>query len=75
MRSSEINGKKTANFYFMTSARVRSFSGQYFFSACRLNKEIHSVNLRVQPECRKIMTRKFQNGHLLLTVGCSFGNL
>ena len=39
------------------SVQIRSFSGSYF-PVFRLNMEIHSVNLRIQSEYRKIRTCK-----------------
>ena len=39
------------------SVPIRSFSGPYFPAFGR-NKEIYSLNLRIQPKCEKIRTRK-----------------
>ena len=40
--------------------RIRNFPGLYF-PAVGLNREIYSVNLRIQSECGKIPTRKTQD--------------
>ena len=45
---------------YVKSVRIWSFSGPYF-PLFGLNKEIYGVNIRIQSECGKILTRKTAN--------------
>ena len=47
-------------FHYVKSVRIRTFSGSYF-PPFGLNTERYGVPLRIQPECRKIRTRKTPN--------------
>ena len=47
-------------FYWLTSVRIRSYSGPYF-PAFGLNTERYRVSLRIQPKCGKMLTRMTPN--------------
>ena len=65
-----LNASLSLGGYHLKSVCIRSFSGPYF-PAFGLNTEIYSVNLRIQPECRKTLTRKTLNTDTFHAMGYS----
>ena len=69
-KDTESLGKMIINKNF-SLRKKRPYSEFFFgphFPAFRLNKEIYSVNLRIQSKCRKMRTRKTLNTDTLRNV-------